>query len=235
MTINPQEIQRFDDLAAQWWDPDGAMAPLHRMNPTRMQYVSATLINHFKSLKNINILDVGCGGGLVSEPLARAGANMTGIDGAAELIRIAAQHATQEKLAIDYRHCLTSDLLQENAQFDAILALEVIEHVSDPDAFVAEIAQLLKPGGIVIFSTLNRSAASMLFGVIAAEYIMRWLPVGTHEWRSFMKPSELYQLCQRHDLKATETMGLIFSPVSGEFQLSQNNLSINYFLTATKG
>lgn len=234
MTINPQEIQRFDHLAAEWWDPDGAMAPLHRMNPTRMRYVISTLQDKFKTLKNINILDVGCGGGLVSEPLAHAGAKVTGIDGAAELIRIAAQHAKKQDLSIDYRHCLTSDLIKENKQFDAVLALEVIEHVSDTDSFVAEIAQLLKPGGIAIFSTLNRSAASMAFGVIAAEYVLKWLPAGTHEWRAFVKPSELYILCHQHGLQAKETMGLTFSPASGEFRLDQDNLSINYFLTAIK-
>lgn len=234
MTIDPQEIQRFDLLAAEWWDPEGAMAPLHRMNPVRMKFVQDKLKSHFKQLKNINILDVGCGGGLVSEPVARMGAKVTGIDGAQELIRIATHHAKENGLSIDYCHCLTSDLIKENKHYDAILALEVIEHVPDPDSFVAEIAQLLKPGGLAIFSTLNRSAASMALGVIAAEYVLRWLPAGTHQWRAFLKPSELFALCRHHGLHAQETMGLTFSPVSGEFHLNEDNLSINYFLVATK-
>lgn len=234
MTVNPQEIERFDQLAAQWWDPNGPMEPLHRMNPTRLEYVTATLNKKFNSLKNINILDVGCGGGLVSEAISRLGANVTGIDGAQELIRIADQHARQENLNIDYRHCLTSDLIKENKRYDAILALEVIEHVSEPAQFVAEIMQLLKPDGLVIFSTLNRSASSFAFGVVAAEYVLRWLPVGTHQWNMFLKPSELFTLCQNNNLVPLETMGLTYHPVSGEFRLSADNLSVNYFLTATK-
>jgi 2-polyprenyl-6-hydroxyphenyl methylase/3-demethylubiquinone-9 3-methyltransferase len=233
-----EEIAKFNDLATQWWDADGPMAPLHRMNPKRLEFIVKTLNDHFKQLKSIEILDVGCGGGLVAEPLARLGCKVTAIDGAEELIQIAKAHAKDssgaEKLTIDYRAVLTDKLLAEKKKFDAITALEVIEHVPDPAQFVVEIAGLLKSGGIAIFSTLNRTAASMAFGVVAAEYVLRWLPIGTHDWQKFIKPSELFNLCEEAGLVPQQTMGMNYHPLTEEFTLSEDNLKINYFLVATK-
>jgi 2-polyprenyl-6-hydroxyphenyl methylase/3-demethylubiquinone-9 3-methyltransferase len=230
----PDEIAKFNDLAARWWDVDGPMAPLHRMNPTRLKFIAGTLNNHFKDLKKLNILDIGCGGGMVSEPLARLGATVTGIDGAEELIRIAQDHAKAEKLKIDYRAVLTDKLLAERKTYDAILALEVLEHVPDPSEFVSQISRLLKPGGMVIFSTLSRTVKSMALGVVAAEYILRWLPIGTHDWQKFIKPSELFTMCQEAKLNPVQTMGLVYHPLTEEFALDENDLGVNYFLVARK-
>lgn len=233
-SVDPAEIAQFNALAGQWWDPDGEMAPLHRMNPTRLRYLVSEIKNHFKDIKKISVLDVGCGGGLVSENLARLGMNVTGIDGAEELIRIAQAHAAEQNLAVTYKNELTGDQIERKAKYDVVLALEVIEHVPDPAQFVAEIAQLVKPGGKVIFSTLNRSAASFAFGIVAAEYILRWLPAGTHQWKKFIKPSELFHLCLDAGLTPQQTMGLTYSAAKDEFALDEKNLNVNYFLTATK-
>lgn len=231
---DPAEIARFNALAQDWWDADGPMAPLHRINPVRMQYINQAIEKYNKNIASQTVLDVGCGGGLVCEPLARLGAQVTGIDGAADLIAIARDHAAMENLDIDYRANLTDELIAEKSRFNTVMALEVIEHVPDTAQFIRDIAALTAPKGLAIFSTLNRTASSMALGVVAAEYVMRWLPRGTHDWRKFVKPSELHHLCTQAGLEPLETMGLVYRPLRKEFELDPHNLRINYFLVARK-
>ena len=232
--FDAEEISRFDALAAEWWNASGPMAPLHKMNPTRLEWLIGHLKNHFKSLNKKDILDIGCGGGLVSEPLARLGATVTGIDGAADLIKVAKAHAADQDLEIAYRHALTGDLIKEKKKYDAVLALEVIEHVPDQNAFIADIAQLVRPGGLILLSTLNRTPASFAFGIVAAEYLLGWLPQGTHDWKKFVKPSELFQLCVQNDLTPLETCGMVYDPLTQGFSLNKNKLAVNYFMAAVK-
>jgi 2-polyprenyl-6-hydroxyphenyl methylase / 3-demethylubiquinone-9 3-methyltransferase len=233
-TVDAAEISKFEALAEDWWNPEGAMAPLHRMNPCRLEFITTKLRQHFDKIENISILDVGCGGGLTAEPLARLGAKVTGIDGAESLIKIARAHADMEKLTVDYRHGHTGDLLKDKKRYDVVLALEVIEHVTDTDQFVDEISKLVVPHGLVIFSTLNRTPASLALGVVAAEYILRWLPRGTHDWKKFVKPSELHTLCLTHGLTPQEAIGMVYNPLTQSFSLDERRLSVNYLLSTVK-
>lgn len=239
-TVSAAEVASFERLAAQWWDPDGPMASLHTMNPCRVSYIRATILAHYGGdaasmtpFAGLSVLDAGCGGGLLCEPMARLGANVTGVDAGAAAITAAAEHAKAQGLPITYRQATTTDLVAEDQTFDVVLALEIVEHVADVDAFVVDLESLLKPGGLLIMSTLNRTARSLLGAKIAAEYILRWVPKGAHDWRKFLAPAELAAAVRRTGLRVTGTDGMHFDPLHRRWSVSRD-LSINYLLTAEK-
>lgn len=240
-SIASDEINRFSEHAEDWWNPDGAFKPLHRLNPLRVGYVRDQACAHFgrkadsrHSLKDLRILDVGCGGGLLTEPLARLGGDVTGIDASAETIAVARRHAKAMHLAIDYRISSVEELAKKKDRYDLITALEIIEHVADVDSFMVALAKLLKPGGLLVMSTLNRTPKSFLLGIVAAEYVLGWIPRGTHDWKKFIRPSELVEQLEENNLKPTDLTGMIFNPLRGEFVLSKNDLDVNYLVTAIK-
>ncbi len=233
-SINPQEIKHFSKDSARWWDENGPFKPLHRLNPVRLRYIGGAIRQHYglgdtalKPFKNLNILDIGCGGGLACEPLARLGGKVTGIDADEQAIAVAKEHAAQGGLKIDYRAGAAEDL---NKTFDVVLTLEIVEHVNDVDSFVEDCVNLCKPGGITIFSTLNRTPQSFALGIVAAEYLLRWVPRGTHQWKNFVTPSELARAARRAGAKEKDAKGLIFNPLQNEFTLSDHNMSVNYFM-----
>ncbi len=234
-SIDAQEIENFSKDAPAWWDENGPFKPLHRLNPIRLSYIKQQVCTHFerdvKSLKafeKLDILDIGCGGGLVCEPLARLGANVTGADADPVAIETATAHAKSSGLKIDYQNKPAEEIKK---QFDVVLALEIIEHVQEPEAFVQNISKLVKPGGLVIFSTLNRNPKSFLLGIVAAEYILRWVPQGTHSWKKFIRPSELARMARLTGFEPYDVTGLIFNPVKKEFALSKRDLDVNYLIS----
>lgn len=241
-TLDPAEIARFSREAPQWWDETGPFAPLHRLNPARLAYIKAVLCRHYgrddkslSALDGLSILDAGCGGGLICEPLARLGAAMTGIDGDAVAIGVARDHARNAGLEITYNNALTDDLAgDKSARFDAVLALEIIEHVADVESFVRDCVNLCKPGGIIVFSTLNRTLKSLALGKIAAEYILRWVPAGTHDWKKFVRPATLAAALREAGAVPQEARGLVFNPLQKRFIVSETDLDVNYFIVATK-
>jgi len=233
-TAAQDEIARFDAIADDWWDPDGDFRPLHRLNPLRVGYVRDAVVRHFgrdpaaeRPLQGLTLIDIGCGGGLVAEPLARLGARVTGIDASEEAIRVASRHAQREGLEITYRCAPPETLVADAERFDVVVALEVIEHVADLDQFFAAAAALLKPGGAVALSTLNRTLKSLALAKIGAEYVMRWLPVGTHDWRKFVKPAEVAAALRRNGLTLTDLTGLTYDPLRGTWSLTPD-LDVNY-------
>ncbi len=235
-SIKQKEIEKFSKDAPQWWDEHGPFAPLHRLNPARLQYIRAQIDGHYgldvkslKPFKELKILDIGCGGGLTSEPLARLGADVTGIDADPVAIELARKHAGQSGLKIEYLNIAAEDL---KIKYDAVLALEIIEHVQDPGSFVKNCAKLVKPGGIIIFSTLNRTAKSFALGIVAAEYVLQWVPRGTHEWKKFIRTSELSKFARGAGLRPQNISGLVYSPLENDFRISETDMSVNYFLTA---
>lgn len=227
----------FGPHAAGWWEADGPVAPLHRLNPVRLAYLKDAICaasgrdpRQAAPLMGLGILDIGCGGGLVTEPLARLGAAVTGLDASPELIAVARDHAANSGLDIAYRADLSDVLVAEQKTYDVVLALEVIEHVDDPDILLADINALLRPDGVAILSTLNRTPPSWAKGIIAAEYVLRWVTVGTHDWRRFLKPSELARRAQDAALRPTATMGLHYDVLRREFALRADRLEVNYFM-----
>ena len=237
-TVDPQEIQNFSKDAGAWWDETGPFAPLHRLNPVRLKYIKDQAcarfdrdVRGFQPFKGLSVLDIGCGGGLVCEPMARMGAQVTGIDADETAIVTAQAHAKDMGLKIDYRAVTTTDLKNK---FDIVLALEVAEHVSDVDVFIRDIVGLCKPGGLIVMSTLNRTAKSFALGIVAAEYILRWVPRGTHNWKKFIKPSELARALRQEGAEPQDITGLIYKPLSQDFALSKTDTDVNYMISAVK-
>ena len=240
-TIDDAEVARFSAIAAEWWDESGKFAPLHKLNPARISYLRDQIIRHFSCtcetatpLKNLSLVDIGCGGGLISEPMARLGAQVTGIDASQTNIQVASLHAKNAGVTIDYRAATAEQLSLEGAQFDVVLALEIIEHVADVELFYDCLRHLVKPGGLLILSTLNRTAKSYALGIIGAEYVLRWLPKGTHTWSKFIRPSEMARSLRQRGLTVLDTCGLTYAPLSGEFSLNNSDLSVNYLMVTTR-
>jgi 2-polyprenyl-6-hydroxyphenyl methylase/3-demethylubiquinone-9 3-methyltransferase len=233
-TVSAAEAAKFGAFAERWWDPEGPMRPLHRMNPLRTGWIAGRVAAAGLAWPGLRLLDVGCGAGLAAEEFARRGAAVTAIDAAAEAIAAARLHAEQGGLAIDYRIAAPEDLAAEGARFDVVVALEVIEHVADRDAFLAALAALTRPGGLVFLSTLNRTARSFLLAKLGAEYLLRLLPVGTHDWRGFVTPAELARALRRAGLAVTDSAGMTMDPLTGTWRESRD-LSVNYLIAARRG
>ena len=240
-TIDPAEVAKFEAMAVDWWDPTGKFKPLHLMNPCRLDYITSQIATEFdRDLKQplpftgLQILDIGCGGGLLSEPMARLGATVIGADAAPRNIPVAQLHAELSGLTIDYRHTSAEALAAAGEQFDVVLNMEVVEHVLDPQAYLTACHSLLKPGGLMVCSTLNRNAKSFLMAIIGAEWVMRWLPKGTHDWAKFITPDELYALIRKAGLDPVDRKGMVFNPVAWSWSLSDRDLSVNYVTTSLR-
>ena len=238
-TINKEEIQKFSRLADEWWDVNGKFKPLHMFNPIRIEYITSMLKQHFKInngktnfLNGLNILDIGCGGGLISEPMARLGAKVTGIDASEKNIKIAKIHSEKSKLEINYLN-KSPEQLKNEKEFDVILNLEIVEHVENVNFYIKSCYNLLKKDGIMFTATLNRSLTSYLKAIIGAEYILRWLPIGTHDWNKFLKPEELEKILHDEKFHTLDLSGLEFNPITSKWKKTQN-LSVNYIVSSLK-
>ena len=231
-TINKKEIEKFSKIAAEWWNPNGKFKPLHKFNPIRIKYIKDNIIKKFnlnssnKPLKTINILDIGCGGGLLSEPMSRLGANVVGIDASKKNIEVAKYHAKKNKLKINYI-CASPEILKIQKKFDVILSMEIVEHVEDINFFIKKSSELLKKNGLMFIATLNKTLKSYMFAIVGAEYILKWLPIGTHDWNKFIKPDELIKITKINNLKLEKLDGMNFDLLTNEWNLSSNN-SVNY-------
>ncbi|PTE23817.1 bifunctional 3-demethylubiquinol 3-O-methyltransferase/2-polyprenyl-6-hydroxyphenol methylase [Cereibacter changlensis JA139] len=240
-TIDAAEVAKFEAMAAEWWNPHGKFKPLHQMNPCRLDYITSQIAAEFdrdlsaaQPFAGLRILDIGCGGGLLSEPMARLGATVVGADAAPRNIPVAQLHAKQSGLEIDYRHTTAEALAAAGEQFDVVLNMEVVEHVADPLGYLTACRELLKPGGLMVCSTLNRNAKSFAMAIVGAEWVMRWLPKGTHDWAKFITPEELYGLIRQAGLEPVDRKGMVFNPVTWSWSLSSRDLSVNYVTASVK-
>ena len=240
-TVDPGEVAKFEAIAAEWWDPNGKFKPLHLMNPCRLDYITSQIAAEFdrdltqpKPFAGLRFLDIGCGGGLLAEPMARLGADVVGADAAEGNISVAQVHAEQSGLTIDYRHTAAEDMAAAGERFDVLLNMEVVEHVADPLAYLTACHDLLKPGGLHVCSTLNRNPKSYVVAIIGAERVMRWLPKGTHEWSKFITPDELFDLLRKAGLEPVDRKGFVFNPITWGWKLSDRDLSVNYVTASVK-
>lgn len=239
-TINDAEVAKFTAMAEQWWDPKGKFKPLHKFNPVRLGYIRESLLSHFgrdggamRPLEGLSILDVGCGGGLLCEPLTRLGASVTGIDAAERNIAIARLHAQQSGLAIDYQATTSETLAAAGRRFDVVLNMEVVEHVDNVPLYMKSCADLVAPGGLMLTATINRTLRARALAVFAAERVLRWLPVGTHDWNKFLTPEEIKALLTRNGLTVTAESGVVFHPLADEWRLS-TDMGVNYMVLAAR-
>jgi len=237
-TINKKEIDKFSKLADEWWDPEGKFKPLHNFNPVRLRYIKDTITKKFRNkseklpLKDIKILDIGCGGGLLSEPLSRLGAAVTGIDASDRNIKIAKMHLKKSKLDINY-YCSSPENFEAKEKFDVVLNMEIVEHVDNVDFFLLKSSELLKKDGLMFIATLNKTLKSYVFAIIGAEYILKWLPIGTHDWNKFLKPDDLINICKNNSLNLNNLIGVKFDILKNEWIVS-NDKSINYLAQFSK-
>lgn len=239
-TVDAAEVARFSALAATWWDTRGKMAPLHKLNPIRLGYIRDAVCQQFGRdpkrvgcLTALRILDIGCGGGILSEPLARLGAAMVGADPSETNIEVAKRHAAESRLAIDYRAATAEQLSEAGERFDVVLAMEVVEHVADVDLFVRKCADMVKPGGLMVAATLNRTIKSFALAIVGAEYILRWLPIGTHQWDKFITPAELETTLEEAGLRVLAESGVVYVPIADRWRLSEDT-DVNYMMVAVK-
>jgi len=236
-TVDPAEVERFSRIAEEWWNPTGKFAPLHRLNPVRIAYIRDRAAAHWQRdalsgtpLRGLSLLDLGCGGGLLSEPMRRLGAEVTGVDASARNLEVAAAHAERQGLAITYGPGTAEAMAVSDTRFDIVLALEIVEHVADVDLFLTSCAQLVKPGGLLFLSTLNRTAKAFALAIAGAEYLLGWLPRGTHDWRKFLKPAEVVNGLRRGGIEAQEIVGVVYSPLSRAWSINRRDLDVNYML-----
>jgi len=238
-TVNKKEIEKFSKIADEWWDPNGKFKPLHKFNPIRIKYIKHNIIKNFKlnskntPLKNIDILDIGCGGGLLAEPMCRLGAKVVGIDASQKNINVAKFHAKKNKLNINYI-CASPEILKINKKFDVILNMEIIEHVDDINFFIKKSSELLKKNGLMFIATINKTLKSYVFAIIGAEYILKWLPRGTHDWDKFVKPEDLIKISKSNNLRLEKLNGMEFNLLTNEWNITSDN-SINYITKFKKG
>ena len=237
-TINKKEIEKFSKMSSQWWNPNGKFKPLHNFNPIRIRYIKDSITRHFKikssiaPLKKINILDIGCGGGLLSEPMCRLGANVVGIDASRKNIEVAKFHAKKNKLKINYI-CSSPEVLKTQKKFDVILNMEIVEHVEDINFFIKKSSELLKKNGLMFVATLNKTLKSYVFAIIGAEYVLQWLPIGTHDWEKFVKPKDLIKISKKNSLELKNLDGLKFDTLTNTWNVSEDD-SVNYIANFRK-
>lgn len=239
-TINDAEVKKFSDLAEQWWDPSGQFKPLHKFNPVRLAYIREQVLAHFKldgtkryPFKGLKILDIGCGGGLLCEPMTRLGATVTGADASERNISIAKIHATQSDLDITYLATTSENLAEIGEQYDIVLNMEVVEHVADVPLYLKSCAELVKPGGLMFVATINRTAKAYALAIVGAEYVLRWLPKGTHDFQKFLTPEEITSIITRHGMSIRDKCGVSFNPLHDQWRKSRD-MSVNYMLLAEK-